>query len=117
MDVNGPLHTPCRRGSCQASCQSYGVYASTRPSRLLSCTGSSNLLSVGLIGVVPWESRGRNAYLVKGHALLPAVIEHAESDVFMKDTVTQCDLDNCCHSDTVSLCLLVVVNLEVYQFQ
>ena len=47
----------------------------------------------------------KRAHLVKGHALLPTVVEHAESDVFMRHTITQSDLDNCRHPDAVPLCL------------
>ena len=108
MDVNRPLHTPCRRGGYQASCQSYGVCASTRLSRPLSCTGSNNLLSVGLIGVVPWESKEKRGPCL----VLLAIVEHAESDVFMRHTIIQSDFDNCLHPDAVPLCLLV---LEGYQ--
>ena len=58
---------------------------------------------------------GRKADLVKGHALLPAVVEHAKSDVVLRHTIIQSDLDNC-HPDAVPSCLLVlVINLEGYQ--
>jgi len=81
-------------------------------SRLLSCTGSNNSLSVGLIDVVPWGSRRKNAYLVD---VSPAVVEHAESDVFMIHPITQGDFDNCCDPNAVSLGLLVIFNLEGWQ--
>ena len=85
--------------------------ASTRPSRLLSCTESNKLLSSGLVGVAAWDRRKKTAYLVDGHPLLPAVIEHAESDVLMEHPVTQSDLDNRCDPDAVPLCLLVKIDL------
>jgi len=72
-------------------------------------------VSVGLIDVVPCDKRREKTYLVESHALLPAVVEHAESDVFMIHPITQSDLDNCRDPDAVSLCLLVVVNLEGLQ--
>jgi len=65
---------------------------------------------VGVINVVVWDNRRKKTYLVEGHTLLPAVVEHAESDVFMVHPITQNDLDNRCDPDAVSLCLRVVVN-------
>ena len=38
--------------------------------------------------------------------LWPAVIEHAESDVFMVHSITQSDPDNRCDLNAISLCLL-----------
>ena len=65
-----------------------------------------------LVDVVLWDNRRKKAYLVESHTLLPAVIEHTESDVFMEHPITQRDLDNCCDPDTVPPCLFVVVHLE-----
>jgi len=68
----------------------------------LSCTRSNMPLSYD---VGPRDTRRKTAYLINSHALLSAVIEHAESYVFVTQPTTESDHDDQCS-------VLISVNLE-----
>ena len=70
----------------------------------LSCTRSNKPLSHD---VGPRDTRRKMAYLINSHALLSAVIEHAESYVFVIQPTTESD-----HDDQCSIRVLISVNLE-----
>jgi len=48
-------------------------------------------------------NRRKNTYVAEGHTLLPAIVDHAESDVFVIHSITQSDLGSCCDPDAVPL--------------